>query len=125
MRVLTWNLWWRFGPWEPRQASIRAELGAVAPDIAFLQEVWATDERDQGTELAEATGLQLARTRRLTGEREGQPQEFGNAILSRWPIEVLEQITLPGPTGRAPSLASGLRSFEPLDSGRACTPRRT
>ena len=33
VRCLTWNVWWRFGPWEQRQAAIEATLHAEAPDI--------------------------------------------------------------------------------------------
>ena len=35
MRVLSWNLWWRYGPWERRREAIahgplgHAELGAL------------------------------------------------------------------------------------------------
>ena len=92
MRLLTWNLWWQFGPWSDRQPAILGELEAVDPDIAFIQEVWADDEQDQAEILASALDRQMARTRRPGGE----PQRFGNAILSRWPVEVLEQITLSG-----------------------------
>ncbi len=107
MRVLSWNLWWRFGEWEERQPAITAELASVDPDIAFLQEVWSADGRDQAVELAEASGLHVARTQYLDEERRGLPQEFGNAILSRWPIETLEQIPLSGPSGK-PSHRSAL-----------------
>ncbi len=99
MRVLTWNLWWQFGDWEARQPVIAAELAAVDPDIALFQEVFAVDGRDQAEELAAAGGFHLARTRVLSGERAGRPQQFGNAILSRWPIELLEQIALGGLDG--------------------------
>jgi endonuclease/exonuclease/phosphatase family metal-dependent hydrolase len=95
MRVLTWNLWWQFGPWRERLPVITDELRAVDPDIAFLQEVWVDSDtgNDQAHLLAEALGHHLVRSRRSTGE----PQRFGNAILSRWPVEELETILLPGP----------------------------
>ena len=107
MRVLTWNLWWRFGDWEARQPAIAAELAAIDPDIALLQEVFAVDGRDQAEELAAVGGHHVVRTEVRRGERRGQPQEFGNAILSRWPIEVVEQVALPGPSGE-PSHRSAL-----------------
>lgn len=107
MRVLSWNLWWRFGEWEERQPAIAAELSAVDPDIAFLQEVWSADGDDQADDLAALTGLQVARTTYLDEERKGLPQEFGNAILSRWPMETLDQIALSGPSGK-PSHRSAL-----------------
>lgn len=107
MRILTWNLWWRFGPWEERQPAIAAELRAVDPDIAFFQEVWAADGRDQIDELAAIGGWHQARTHHLAGDRAGQPHQFGNAIISRWPLDVVEQISLSGQDG-APSHRSAL-----------------
>jgi endonuclease/exonuclease/phosphatase family metal-dependent hydrolase len=103
MRLLTWNLWWQFGPWRDRQPAILGELRAVDPDLALIQEVWADDEGDQAEILGAALGLHVARTR----QPEGEPQRFGNAVLSRWPVQVLEQITLSG-LGGEPSHRSAL-----------------
>ena len=104
---MTWNLWWRFGPWEARQPAILAELGAVDADVVLLQEVFTTeDRRDQAVELADALGLSVSRST----DPSGRPQPFGNAILSRWPIVEQEQITLPdaqgGPSHRTALLAA-------------------
>ena len=33
VRVLTWNVWWRFGPWEQRQPAILATLQKADADI--------------------------------------------------------------------------------------------
>lgn len=112
MRLLTWNLWWKFGPWEERQPAIAAELGAVDPDIAFFQEVWADDDADQAAILAEATGCHVVRTRRPTGEA----HRFGNAILSRWPLEHLETIALAGLDG-GPSHRSAMAARVATPSG--------
>lgn len=95
VRVLTWNLWWRFGPWEARQPAILAELQRVDPDIALLQEVWAEEDSDQAETLAQRLGFHVARS---TGA-DGGPQKFGNAILSRWPIEFSEMALLPSLEG--------------------------
>ena len=38
MRVVTWNLWWRFGPWQERQPAIARSLVELKPDIVCLQE---------------------------------------------------------------------------------------
>lgn len=92
VRVMTWNLWWRFGPWQARQAAIRAELAAVDADIVFLQEVFTDQEgQDQAVELADHLGYSLARSTDV----EGRPHEFGNAVLSRWPIIDQETVPLP------------------------------
>jgi len=31
VRVLTWNLWWRFGPWRQRHDAIAAVLAEAQP----------------------------------------------------------------------------------------------
>jgi endonuclease/exonuclease/phosphatase family metal-dependent hydrolase len=83
VRVMTWNLWWRFGPWEQRQAGIVATLRAERADVICLQEVWASDSgEDQVATLAEALGFHHARTPAPFWEG----YSFGNAVLSRWPI---------------------------------------
>ncbi len=112
MRIVTWNLWWRFGPWEERQPAIRAELAAIDADVVLLQEVWAADGRDQAEELGEALGLSVARTT-VPG---GGPQAFGNAILSRWPIVDTEMVVLPGDTGD-PSHRSALTAIVDTPAG--------
>lgn len=100
---MTWNLWWQFGPWQQRQPAIHAEFDRIDPDVALLQEVWSGDGEDQAAILAERSGMHLARTTNEAGE----PQRFGNAILSRWPIESTEMIRLPDEAGE-PSHRSAL-----------------
>jgi endonuclease/exonuclease/phosphatase family metal-dependent hydrolase len=91
LRVLTWNLWWRFGPWERRQPAIEATLRDVDADLIALQEVWSADDGDQAGGLAEALGFEYAYAARsdVDGVR------FGNAVLSRWPIAGTEWRPLP------------------------------
>lgn len=112
MRVLTWNLWWQFGPWQERQPAIAAELARVNPDIALLQEVWADDEGDQAEALAAPLGLEVARTT----DDSGRPQRFGNAILSRWPIRSTAMIRLGGEDG-GPSHRSALAAVIETPAG--------
>ncbi len=96
VRVVTWNLWWKFGPWEQRQSAILAELERVEPDVVLLQEVWADEDGpDQAVELAAALGFHVARTT----DAEGRPQRFGNAVLSRWPVAESDMIRLPDENG--------------------------
>jgi endonuclease/exonuclease/phosphatase family metal-dependent hydrolase len=46
MRVMTWNLWWRFGGnWREREVGIISRLEEVQPDVVGLQEVWVEKER--------------------------------------------------------------------------------
>lgn len=113
VRIVTWNLWWRFGPWEERQPAIRAELLELDPDVVLLQEVWADDDADQADDLAAALGFSVART----VDDEGRPQRFGNAVLSRWPIVDTEMIALPNRDGR-PSHRSALTAVVQTPRGR-------
>jgi len=91
LRVLTWNLWWRFGPWEERQPAIEATIRALDPDVVALQEVWDDGEVNQAAQLAAALGYHhvYCSTRDTDGVR------FGNAVLSRWPIAHHEWRSLP------------------------------
>jgi endonuclease/exonuclease/phosphatase family metal-dependent hydrolase len=93
VRVVTWNLWWRFGPWEQRQGPIAAVLGDLGADLVCLQEVFAErgNGRDQAQELATALGLGCVRSRRP----DGTPRRFGNAVLSRWPLDEVTALALP------------------------------
>lgn len=98
MRVLTWNLWWRFGPWEERQPAIAAVLAAEAPDVACLQEVWAEEGgRHQAQLLAEGLGYHWA-----AGEVPFvDGMAFVNAVVSRWPVLEADTLPLPGDDGSA------------------------
>lgn len=95
MKVVTWNLWWQFGPWEERQPLIVDELRRLAPDIACFQEVWSDDTTDQARQLSDALNLNVVRT--VTAD--GTPQTFGNAIVSRFPLERAGQMALPSADG--------------------------
>ena len=44
LRVMTWNLWWRFGPWAQREVAIRSIVQAQSPDVLLLQEVLLREE---------------------------------------------------------------------------------
>lgn len=112
MRVLTWNLWWQFGPWQERQPAIAAEFDRVDADVALFQEVWAIDGQDQAAQLAERSGYHIART---TTE-DGEPQKFGNAILSRWPIRSSKMVRLPNEQGE-PSHRSALSAIIETPAG--------
>jgi len=91
LRVMTWNLWWRFGPWEQRRPAIAATLAAVDADIVCLQEVWGGRDGEFAAELAQKLGFQHASAARL--DYEGVT--FGNAVLSRWPIAHSDSRPLP------------------------------
>ena len=46
LRIMTWNVWWRYGPWRERFSAIQAMIEAADPDIVALQEVWGDDDED-------------------------------------------------------------------------------
>lgn len=93
LTVLSWNLWWRFGPWEERLPAIVETMRRLDPDVACLQEVWITDEGSSAGAVAEALGHDHRGGHRLTLDGVG----FGNAIVSRWPIVGVEVLELPAP----------------------------
>src|SRR5215216_2768173 len=68
LRVATWNVWWRFGPWAERQPAIAETLRRIDADVIALQEVWDVDDGEAS---------------------------FGNAVLSRWPIATSDTRALP------------------------------
>ncbi|MDQ1046425.1 endonuclease/exonuclease/phosphatase family protein [Streptomyces sp. V4I2] len=106
MRVVTWNLWWRFGPWEARQKAILAVLRDLRPDVVGLQEVWAADGENQAEWLADELGLHWTWAPSPSPERWrrriGDPTvDIGNAVLSRWPVVDQEVLELPAPAALA------------------------
>lgn len=126
VRIVTWNVWWRFGPWEARQAAIAATLEAIEPDVVCLQEVWhdrppsgggvTTIRGGQAEMLAGALGFDH---RFATVREPGTDVLFGNAILSRWPIAGADAFALPGHPGE-PARRSGLRAV--IDHGATTIP---
>lgn len=92
VRVLTWNLWWRFGAdWERRQEGLVAVLREQDADLMCLQEVWQDGEDCQAARLAQALGVEYA----YTGASRIGEVWFGNALMSRWPIRHSESRMLP------------------------------
>jgi endonuclease/exonuclease/phosphatase family metal-dependent hydrolase len=97
MRVMTWNLWWRFGSWEARRVAILAELRMVQPDVVMLQEVWG----EHGGTLADWLAAELGWFAVATPvEYVGSNGvSFHNAIVSRWPLIDIEVQALPDSRG--------------------------
>lgn len=91
MRVLTWNLWWRYGSWQRRQDAIAATLAEVKPDLCGLQEVWATQDRNQAADLAGRLGMHWC----WAAADRNDDLFIGNAVVSRWPITAHAEVRLP------------------------------
>lgn len=92
LRVVTWNVWWRYGPWERRQPAIEATLRALDADVIALQEVWDDGSDNLAAGLAQALG----RSHVYQGAEKRNGLGFGNAVLSRWPISRTDWRPLPG-----------------------------
>lgn len=102
MRVVTWNVWWRFGSWRERRKAVLAVLRDLRPDVVGLQEVWAVPGENLARWLAEELGMHWVwaasdrpeRWRRRLGD---PTVDVGVAVLSRWPVAARETVRLPAP----------------------------
>src|SRR5882724_10059090 len=85
VRIATWNVWGRYGPWAARQPAIVETLRRVDADIVCLQECWEHpgEGRSQAVELAEALGYAAPLFAHNLEWPDGT--RSGNAILTRWP----------------------------------------
>ena len=102
LHILTWNVWWRHGPWQERQNAILNVLRHAEPDVCCLQEVWSDSDNNLAQFIANQLGLHCAffpttnpafYQRQLVCPGIG----VGNAILSRWPLARLEsEALIPG-----------------------------
>lgn len=116
IRVATWNVWWRFGPWEQRAELLARELARLDADVVCLQEVHAEvgDRSDpppgqvnvdvdadpatsQAAALARACGMAWsAHSWRFAQEG----VSFGNAILARTAPDTVAAAPLDSLDGR-------------------------
>jgi endonuclease/exonuclease/phosphatase family metal-dependent hydrolase len=103
MRVMTWNVWWRFGGnWRDREPAILATLGAYRPDVVGLVETWAGDGTTQPGRLGERLSMHGAFAPTALPpapdpvEHDDQAGiTVGIGLLSRWPITATEVYELP------------------------------
>ena len=56
LKVLSWNLWWKFENYIERQELIFQELKSLKPDILCLQEVWEEEDESQANMISELLG---------------------------------------------------------------------
>ncbi|MFI7547530.1 endonuclease/exonuclease/phosphatase family protein [Actinoplanes sp. NPDC049599] len=113
MRVMTWNVWWRFGGnWRERADGIRITLETYQPDVLGLVETWAGDGTTQPDVLAGQLGMHAAfvpSSLPPAPEPVEEPGQLGVTVglglLSRWPILRTEIRELPHPQrpGAAPT----------------------
>ncbi len=91
LKVATWNLWWKFGPWRARQPLILDELVKLDADILCLQELWGAGGKNQAAEIAEALGLHAYYEPVLAIDG----IDWGMGILSKWPLVEHQGFVLP------------------------------
>jgi endonuclease/exonuclease/phosphatase family metal-dependent hydrolase len=96
MRVMTWNVFWRWGDHYKERAPGIAELvRAYRPDLLGLSETWAGEGTSQPALLAgEMEGHSAFARTSLPPPPDG-PFEMGVGLVSRWPILDTEVHDLP------------------------------
>lgn len=87
LRVVTWNVWGRYGQWEERQAAIETVLAERNPDIVCLVESWSSSETTQANLVARRLGFEHDL---FTGDWEQGDWVSGIGLVSRWPVELGE-----------------------------------
>ncbi|MGW9415642.1 endonuclease/exonuclease/phosphatase family protein [Arthrobacter cupressi] len=108
-RIVTWNVWGLYGPWQEREAAILATLESARPDILVLTESWARGADSQCRRLADRLGMPHHAFSGVTAQ-EDEAALSGVAVMSRWPISSTEGHTfgslrvqsarIDGPRGR-------------------------
>jgi endonuclease/exonuclease/phosphatase family metal-dependent hydrolase len=95
LRVLSWNLWWRYGPWESRRPAIAATLARLDADVIALQEVTPPllDMLAREPWVRDRYGLSDVDGTTFT--------DYGVVLLSRLPVERTELHELPSHMDRA------------------------
>ena len=96
MRVVTWNVWGRYGRWADRQDALEAVLSEACPDVVCLVESWSTTESTQPGHVAQRLGMHDTL---FVGDRTQDDWTSGIGIASRWPLVRHERRLLRGETG--------------------------
>lgn len=103
VRILTLNIWNRSGPWEHRLRLIQKGIADAAPDVVGLQEVVHSPQSPATSQTQEivaswqdAGGPTALHIAFAPAWSYASGDQFGNALLSRFPI--VEERSLPLPT---------------------------
>ena len=59
LKVMSWNLWWKFENYLERQKVIFSEIEKLKPDIMCLQEVWEEEDESQAAKIADLLGYEF------------------------------------------------------------------
>jgi endonuclease/exonuclease/phosphatase family metal-dependent hydrolase len=99
LRVMTLNIWNILTDWPGRRAEIVAWINRLEPDLISLQEVIeSADGTNQARWLAENASADY-HVAYAAEKLWGDLGLFGNAVLSRWPIDAEHSMSLAGETG--------------------------
>ncbi len=100
MRIVTWNVWGRYGRWRERQAGIEEVLAAAAPDVVCLVESWSHPEATQPDLVARRLGFSH-HVFCGDGEQEDSGVRWvsGIGLASRWAVASHEHRPLRGEDG--------------------------
>jgi endonuclease/exonuclease/phosphatase family metal-dependent hydrolase len=84
VRVVTWNVWGRYGPaCEARQVALEDTLAEVAPDVICLVEAWRYGESCQPGRIASRLGLPF---HHFVGDWQQEDWVSGIGLVCRWPM---------------------------------------
>jgi hypothetical protein len=87
LRVLTLNLWQRYGAWAERRSVLIDGIRALQPDLAAFAESVKTDEYDQVADLL-GPGFNVAHSKGR------DPNGMGISIATRWPLGEVQEVDL-------------------------------
>jgi endonuclease/exonuclease/phosphatase family metal-dependent hydrolase len=95
VRVVSWNVWGRYGKeWEARLSGIEAVLAAANPDVVCLVEAWRDGPTSMPGLLADRLGLGH---RLFVGDWQQEDWVSGLGVVSRWPMSDPIRRPLHGP----------------------------
>ena len=121
MRLVTWNVLWRFEPdWRAREQALLATLERLRPDVLGLQECWGVEGGSQAHVVAERLGMHaafLAPSLPPVPEPPEHPDQagvlMGVGLVSRWPVEAVRRHELPVSHRQVPPVALEARIAHP------------
>jgi len=83
VRIVTWNVWGRYGEWRERQVALEAALVDCRPDVVCLAESWSAEEATQAEMIAGRLGMPQSL---FVGDWKEPGWTSGIGVASRWPI---------------------------------------
>jgi endonuclease/exonuclease/phosphatase family metal-dependent hydrolase len=84
VRVVTWNVWGRYGSGhEARQAGLEDVLATAQPDIICLVESWRDAASNQPQRIADRLGLPY---HHFAGDWQQEDWVSGTGLVCRWPM---------------------------------------